>query len=116
MTDDLPGPARPRPTAQVQPYVDALGIEDAIRFLLAFGAQSFTSPPTPGAGGRSKRCSAPTRPDKARALAAEAHRLPARVPLAKPWLARCLAARGESAATIARTLRTTDVTVRKWLG
>jgi len=113
VTDDLPGPARPRPTAQVQPYVDALGHEDAIRFLLAFGgAELYIAADPKGRG----QVEAMLGPDKARALAAQAHRLPARVPLAKPSLAHCLAARGARAATIARTLRTTDVTVRKWLG
>lgn len=53
--------------------------------------------------------------DRARALGEAAHLLPRRVPLAKPWLARVFRARGYSVAETARTLRTTDKSVRGWL-
>lgn len=112
MTAPLPGPAFPRPTAQVQPYWDALGPEDTILFLLTFGGAELYIATDPRGRGQVE---AMFGPEKAKALAAQAHRLPARVPLAKRWLARCLAAQGSSAAAIARTLRVTDVTVRKWL-
>ena len=38
-----------------------------------------------------------------------------RVPLAKPWLARVFDWRGHTVASIARTLRASDLTVRRWL-
>jgi hypothetical protein len=112
MTETRPGLAWPRPTAQVAPYVEALGMEDAILFLLTFGGAELYVATNPT--GR-RQVEAMFGADKARALAAQAHRLPARVPLAKRWLALCLAAQGSSAAAIARTLRVTDVSVRKWL-
>jgi len=46
---------------------------------------------------------------------AQAHRLPKRVPLAKKWLTQALASQGLPVAQIARTLRASDVSVRKWL-
>ena len=50
--------------------------------------------------------------DKAAALALAAEHLPRRVPLAKPWLAGVLRAKGLPVAEIARRMRTTDVSVR----
>lgn len=52
--------------------------------------------------------------DKAKALAAVADRLPLRVPLAKKWLANMLRWQGHSNAQIARTLRVSEVSVRRW--
>ena len=53
--------------------------------------------------------------DKAADLAAQAHRLSARVPVAKRWLARVMKSKGLSNAEIARKLHVTDVTVRAYL-
>jgi hypothetical protein len=53
--------------------------------------------------------------DKAKALSSIAHRLPRRVPLAKHWLSQMLDWQGNSTAQIARTLRVSDVSVRRWL-
>lgn len=102
----------PRPTAQVAPYVEALGFDLAIAFLLRFGGAEMYVADTPR--GRSE-AEALLGEDACRALGAVAHRLPKRVPLAKTWLALCLQARGLSVAEIARTLRVTDVTVRRML-
>ena len=49
------------------------------------------------------------------ALGKIAEDLPRCVPLGKPWLAAVLAARGESVAQIARTLRASDVAAKRWL-
>lgn len=114
MPDNKTAIARPmpRPTAQVAPYVEALGADMAVRFLLAFGGaeMSMAADPTDRAAhvqliGQ----------DKAEALAAIAHRLQKRVPLAKKWLAAVLHWQGHSAAHIARTLRVSGVSVRRWL-
>lgn len=102
----------PRPPAHVAPYVEALGRDRAIRFLLEFGGAELYIAASPK--GRSGMISV-IGPDGAAALAAIAHRLPKRVPTAKPWIALCLRAQGLSVAGIARQLHTSDVSVRKWL-
>ena len=112
MTDQLPDLSYPKPTAQVAPYVEAFGFEMAITFLLQFGGAELYVAKDPK--GRSQ-FEAVVGPDRAKALAALDHRLQRRVPLAKRWLATCLAVRGQSTAEIARTLRVSDTSVRTWL-
>ena len=112
MTDQLPVRPYPKPTAQVAPYVEALGFDMAITFLLQFGSAELYLTPTPK--GRSE-FEALVGPERAAALDKIEHKLQRRVPLAKRWLAQCLAVRGLSANAIARTLRVTDVSVRSWL-
>lgn len=108
----LPVPAYPPPPAQVAPYVEALGFDLAIHFLLRFGGAEMRLSESPrGASEAEALCG----PDRMQALATVRDRLQKRVPLAKRWLAQCLAARGLSVAKIARTLRTTDVSVRRIL-
>ena len=102
----------PRPTAQVAPYVDALGAETAVIFLLTYGgAELYISDDPKGRSSHESLLGY----DKAKALAAVTHRLPRRVPLAKQWLARMMNWQGHSTALIARTLRASDVAVRNWL-
>lgn len=105
MTDRIP--------AHLQPYVDALGEADAIRFLLAFGGAELYVPKDPKGQGRVAR---ELGIEVARRLSEVSDRLPRRVPTAKPWIARHLrSTEGLSVAEIARRLHTTDVTVRKYL-
>lgn len=102
----------PCPTAQVAPYVDALGAETAVIFLLTYGgAELYISDDPKGRSSHESLLGY----DKAKALASVAHRLPKRVPLAKQWLARMLSWQGHSTSLIARSLRASDVSVRKWL-
>lgn len=102
-----------RVPAHLQPYVDALGEADAIRFLLAFGGAELYVPRDPKGQSRVAR---ELGIDLARKLSDVADRLPRRVPTAKPWIARHLrSTEGLSVAEIARRLHTTDVTVRKYL-
>ena len=110
--DNLPSAPYPKPTAQVEPYVDVLGTDLAIEFLLTFGGAPVYIPDNPG---DKSELVALIGIEKTRALAAEKHRLQARVPLAKHWLIRCLRARGEPVLQIARTLRMSDVSVRRVL-
>ena len=112
MTDHLPDLAYPKPTAQVAPYVEAFGFDMAIAFLLQFGGAELYVGKNPR--GRSQ-FEALVGPERAKALGANDHRLQRRVPLAKPWLAACFATRGMGTAEIARTLRVSDTSVRKWL-
>ena len=106
------GIAYPPPPAQVAPYVEVFGAELAIDFLLTFGGADLYLTDSPK---DRSRLVALVGKEKAAALGRQAHLLQRRVPLGKPWLARCLAARGLSRAEIARTLHVTDVTVRGWL-
>ncbi|RWR26825.1 helix-turn-helix domain-containing protein [Sinirhodobacter populi] len=104
--------ADPRPPAHVAHYVEALGRDRAIRFLLEFGGAELYIATAPK--GRS-RLSEVIGLDGAAALAGIAHLLPKRVPTAKPWIAQCLRVDGLNVAAIARLLHVSDVSVRKWL-
>ena len=106
------GPPAIRTPAQVEPFVAALGEDLAVRFLLNFGGAELHVPARPTPRGR---LVAVLGESGAAALADVRDRIPRRIPLAKPWLARVLATRGFSTAEIARTLLSSDVTVRKWL-
>jgi len=108
----LPAKPLPKPTAQVAVYVEVLGAELAVIFLLTFGGAELYLAQNPN--GRSQ-VEAVIGYEKARALAAQDHRLQRRVPLAKKWLAQMLNWQGRSIAGIARTLRTSDVSVRNML-
>ena len=103
--------AMPYPTAQVAPYVDALGAELAVTFLLAYGGAELNLSNDPK--GRSAY-EALLGYDGAKALSVQP-RLQKRVPLAKRWLAAMLHWQGNSTAAIARQLRASDVSVRRWL-
>lgn len=98
--------------AHLRIYVETLGEEDAVAFLLAFGggrlnigAQVQTNNPIAEELG----------PEIARKLAAVSDRLPADIPLGKAWIARVLKSRGLSNAKIARKLHQTEATVRRHL-
>ena len=101
----------PRPRAQVAAYVEVLGPDMAVTFLLAFGGAELSLSVDPK--GRSS-VEALLGYEKAKALAAQP-RLQKRVPLAKRWLAAMLHWQGHSTAAIARQLRVSDVSVRRWL-
>jgi hypothetical protein len=102
----------PRPPAQVQAYVDVLGVEGAVEFLLTFGGAELYVAANPKGRGKVERQFGA---EKAAALAAMVDRLPRRVPTAKPWVAQVLRTQGLSVAEIARRLHATDVSVRGWL-
>jgi len=106
------GRAMPRPTAQVEPYVKALGAELAVTFLLHYGGAELYIR-------KSKTAEAAYADligeDGARALAEHADMMQRRVPLAKAWLTAMLDWQGYSATEIARRLRISDITVRGYL-
>lgn len=107
-----PDPRLPRTPAQVAPYVEVLGIEGAIAFLLEFGGAEIYLTTNPGS--RSRVVDLVGR-HKAVALARMADRLQRRVPLAKPWIARVWFARGLPKAEIARKLHVSEPTVARYL-
>lgn len=102
----------PKPTAQVAPYVEVLGTDLTVEFLLSFGGAEIYITQDPRS--RSRVVDLIGRKN-AVALAAVADRLPRRVPLAKAWIAAVLHARGLPKNEIARRLHVSDVTVRKFL-
>ncbi len=102
----------PEPPAQVAIYAEVPGIDRTVDFLLTFGGATLYLSEDPKGRGKLE---ALVGYDLAKALGAKAHLLPRRVPLAKPWLSKVLATRGTSVADIARTLRVSEVSVRKYL-
>lgn len=103
----------PNPSAQILPYVEVLGADLAVKFLLQFGGAEIAFSADPKGRGTVE---ALVGYDCAKALAAHDQLgLRHRVPLAKRWLAAMLHWQGQSTAGIARTLRVSDVSVRRWL-
>jgi hypothetical protein len=101
----------PKPTAQVEPYVEVLGVDGAIEFLLAFGGAEISLSTAPTAQSKVLQLVGRKRAIKL----AQTGGLPRRVPTARQWLVAALYAKGLPKAEIARKLHVTDVTVRKWL-
>lgn len=105
----------PRPPAHIMPYIEALGVETAVRFFLHFGGAELYIARAPK--GKSELVEE-LGMDAALALAALADRmlLHPRVPTAKPWLARYMkVVDGYSVVRIARKLHCSDVAVRRWI-
>lgn len=100
--------------AHIKPFVDVLGLDDAIQFLLKYGGGYAYFSAVPGSESEIaqvigvERCTA-----LAKALGA--HQGTIRVPLAKPFIARVLSSRGQGPTAIARQLHVSDVSVRRWL-
>lgn len=105
-------PQAPKPPANVAPYVDILGMDDAVEFLLAFGGAELYHAEDPKGGSRVAKVVGLA---KARKLAAASPALKTRVPIPKPWIARVLFSKDLPVAEIARRLHVTDVTVRKYV-
>lgn len=116
-TQDGPGTAlarpMPKPTAQVQPYVEALGPELAVLFLIEHGGAEVYLTARPK--GKS-RAEALVGTEGMAALGSHpALQAKHRVPLANDWLARMLHWQGHATAEIARRLRVSDTTVRRYV-
>lgn len=105
-------PFEPKVPANIAPYVDVLGVDGAVEFLLTFGGAQLYLSQNPQ--GRS-RLEALVGADKARRLALVSEGLPRRIPTAKPWIAAVLRAKGLPVSEIARRLHASDVSVRAWL-
>lgn len=103
----------PRPPAHVEPYVAALGAERAVRFLLAFGGADLYIAKDPKGAAMAVDVIGL---DGLRALAEIRDSLQARVPTAKPWIAKYLhTVEGLSKADICRRLHASMPTVTRWL-
>ena len=108
----LPARPMPRPTAQVEPYVRALGPERAVTFLLHYGGAPLYIRTLHTAEAEYAEV---VGEEGASALAMQAEKMQRRVPLAKAWLAAMLDWQGHGVDQIARTLRMSDVSVRRIL-
>lgn len=102
----------PTPPASIARYVKVLGVDGTIAFLLEFGGSEFWFPTGPES--RSELVEV-LGAEKALAICEHSENLKGRVPVAKPWLAAVLKAKGLSNARIARRLHVTDETVRAYL-
>lgn len=102
----------PQPPAHVRPYVDALGVDRAVAFLLRHGGGPAALSARPGAGSSVAETIGAEGVAALRAVYGE--RIDD-VPLAGAWIAAVLQGRGVAVVEIARRLRTTDATVRRWL-
>lgn len=104
-------PITPRPPAHIETYVEILGPELALIFFLEFGGAELYLANSPKRSALAKLVGV----KKAAELAAVSHKLPARVPVPKKWMAQLLKTKQLSNAAIARKLHVTDVTVRAYL-
>ena len=102
----------PKVPANLEPYINVLGVDGAVEFFLTFGGAELYIPADPK--GASEVVEA-IGIEKARALAAQATAMKARVPTAKRWIAQVLYAKDLPVSKIARRLHVTDVTVRKYV-
>lgn len=101
-------------TAQVEPYVEALGLELAVEFILAFGGSYISISENPQE--RSEVLKLVGRDNVIR-LAKRLGSGSMRVHNAKPWLAAYFRyKKGWTVNATARKLHVSDVTVRNWLG
>jgi hypothetical protein len=98
--------------AQISTYVDILGVEGTLDFLLEFGGAELYIAANPK---RRSRLVKSVGFENAMALAKVSNKLQARVPTSKPWIATVLKSKGLSVAEIARKLHSSDVAVRGWL-
>ena len=103
----------PRPPAQVAPFVEALGPELAMAFILRFGGSEVYLPKNPT---EANALVAVIGTEGTRALheLGQTGWLPRRIPLANRWLAAMMAWQGHSVTEIAWTLRVSDVRIREY--
>lgn len=101
-----------RPTAQVEIFVEVLGEDLAIEFLMKFGGAMLSLSQKPR---ESSELVQLVGIENAIALGERADRIPARIPMAKPYIASVWRTKGLPVQEIARKLRASDVAVRGWL-
>lgn len=101
----------PTPPAHVAPYVEALGFELAIEFLIRFGGSKVYYAKNP----RNSAVVELVGVDRAKMLYEKFYGLDGKVPLANHWLAECLAFEGYSKTATARRLRVTHSALNNWL-
>ncbi|MBP0483961.1 hypothetical protein J5474_15885 [Sagittula sp. M10.9X] len=104
--------AYPRHPAHLDAYVEVLGYETAISFLVMFGGCQLYFPTDPA--GRSA-AEALIGADRLKRLGAMMRDPKTEIPMPKTWLIRALRAEGYSVAQICRALKTTTTNVKRTL-
>lgn len=105
----------PRTPAHLSPYVEVLGVDLAVTFFLRFGGSEIHLPTYAEHEPRRGEAVNLIGSENLRQLGDKIGAVKTRVPLANEWITRILAWQGHSAAAIARRIRVTDTTVRRWL-
>ena len=96
----------------IKPFVDVLGDNKAIEFLLRFGGTPVYLATNPQARSLVVDC---VGYDLAVRLGRKLGPGAIKIPTAKPWIAKHLSAKGWTGIAISRKLHTDDRTVRGWL-
>lgn len=99
--------------ANLVPFINTLGIDKGIEFILRFGGSAMYFPKKPQ-DGRSMASSLLTA-EEIIALSQAVDRDYLRVPVGKKFIAQYLHSQNVSVGEIARRLHMTDVTIRGWL-
>lgn len=103
----------PPPPDNIAPYVEALGIEDAMRLFLSVGGSDVYLPRHSTRRSLSARTIGADKVERLTEVFGYGH---IKVPLARQWVAAVMKAQGASLAEIARTVRVDVATVRRWFG
>lgn len=102
----------PRPPANLEGYVDVLGVDLTVELLMQLGGSEVYFAEDPKGKGMVERI---VGREKAAALSGLSSSLSRRVPTGNRWCAQVLRSKGLPVAEIARRLRVTDTTVRSYL-
>ncbi|CAN7257179.1 hypothetical protein [Brucella pseudogrignonensis] len=100
--------------ANLAPFINTLGFDKGIEFLLRFGGATMYLPKKPQSSGRSMASSLLTA-EEIIALSKALDLDYLRIPVAKKFIATYLRSQNVSVSEIARKLHMTDVTVRGYL-
>jgi hypothetical protein len=103
-----------RPPAHLEPFVTALGEDDAIRFFLSFGGAELYIPADPKGNSELAREMGIDVARRLSALAQERY-VPRVIPIGKPWIAQVWRRKGLPIAQIARKLHASQRAVTRWL-
>ena len=105
----------PQTPAHLAPYVEVLGVDLAVTFFLRFGGSEINLPMYADHEPRRGEAVNLIGSENLSQLGDKIGAAKTRVPLANEWIARILAWQGHPVAAIARRIRVSDTTVRRWL-
>lgn len=108
----VPALQYPRHPAHLAPYVDVLGPQLALKFLIEFAGARLYFPQDPKGKSAAERMIGR---DLLEALGRRLGESLPRVPVARTWMIHALKAEGRSNNEICRTIKVSDETVRKAL-